>query len=148
MFAKNRRARYDYFIEKTFEAGISLTGDEVKSIRNGQCSISEAYVIEKSGNLFLHNCSVQAYKFSMTPQEHQVYRDRQLLMHKREIRKLLGALKKPGYSMLPIGLYANKRGLVKIEIGLGKGKKEYDKRQSEKEQEWKKDKKEIMSAQR
>jgi SsrA-binding protein len=125
--AQNKKARHDYFIEETFEAGIVLSGTEVKSIRLGKVSIKDSYAIIKSNEVFIFGMHVSPYEqgniFNKDP-----LRDRKLLMHRFEINKLIGAIQQKGMSLVPIELYF-RNGKVKLELGLGKGKKLYDKRE-------------------
>ncbi|WP_010244788.1 SsrA-binding protein SmpB [Acetivibrio cellulolyticus] len=125
--AQNKKARHDYFIEETFEAGIVLSGTEVKSIRQGKVSIKDSYAIIKSEEVFIFGMHVSPYEqgniFNKDP-----LRDRKLLMHRYEINKLIGSIQQKGMSLVPIELYF-RNGKVKLELGLGKGKKLYDKRE-------------------
>jgi len=125
--AQNKKARHDYFIEQTFEAGIVLSGTEVKSIRQGKVTIKESYAIIKGGEVFIFGMHVSPYEqgniFNKDP-----LRDRKLLLHRFEINKLIGSIQQKGMSLVPIELYF-KNGKVKLELGLGKGKKLYDKRE-------------------
>ena len=126
LIANNKKAYHDYFIEETYEAGIALAGTEVKSLRMGQCSIKEAYVGIKDGEVFIYHMHINPYEkgniFNKDP-----LRTRKLLLHRSEIRKLTGAVSAEGYTIMPLSVYFSK-GLVKIEIGLARGKKLYDKR--------------------
>ncbi len=142
--AKNKRAYFDYAIEETFVAGIMLTGTEVKSLRHGQCSINEAYVGPKEGEIWIFNANIPEYQQASQAMQHEPQRARKLLLHKREIDKILGASQRAGYSIVPVKLYFNGRGMVKVEIGLGKGKKEHDKRETKKQRDWGRDKQRIM----
>ena len=127
--AQNRKARHDYLIEDTIEAGMMLTGSEVKSLRLGKASIAEAFAAEKNGEFFLYNSYFPEYQsakhFSHTPR-----RARKLLLRKREIDKLIGATQRAGITVVPLSIYFNDRGIAKVELGLGKGKKTHDKRDS------------------
>ncbi len=126
LIANNKKAYHDYFIEETYEAGIALAGTEVKSLRMGQCSIKEAYVGVKEGEMFIYHMHINPYEkgniFNKDP-----LRTRKLLLHKSEIRKLANAAAADGYTVMPLSVYFSK-GLVKVEIGLARGKKLYDKR--------------------
>lgn len=144
--AMNRRARHDYFIESTVEAGIILDGTEVKSLRTGQASIQEAFAGPKDGTLYLLNAYIPEYKQAGEHLQHETRRPRKLLLHKREMNKLMGSIKREGMTLVPLGIYFNKRGIAKIELGLAKGKHKSDKRASIKERDWKRDKARIMSA--
>src|ERR1700733_8377221 len=142
--AMNRKARHDYFITDTVEAGIVLAGTEVKSLRTGQASIQESFATPKDGALFLLNAYIPEYKQAGTHLQHEVRRARKLLLHKREMNKLMGAVKKEGMTLVPLGVYFNKRGIAKVD--LGKGKHKSDKRATIKERDWKRDKARIMRA--
>jgi SsrA-binding protein len=124
----NRKARHDYHIEETYEAGIVLTGTEVKSLRDGRGNLKDSYAMINNGEIFLYNMHISAYdqgnRFN-----HDPTRTRKLLMHKREILRLLGYVKEKGYAIVPLRVYINERGRVKVELALAKGKKLYDKRQ-------------------
>ncbi len=140
----NRRARHDYFITDTVEAGIMLSGTEVKSLRTGQASIQESFATPKEGAIYLLNAYIPEYKQAGTHLQHETRRPRQLLLHKREISKMLGAVKREGMTLVPLGIYFNKRGIAKVEIGLAKGKQQKDKREAIKQREWNRDKARIM----
>ncbi len=142
----NRRARHDYFITDTVEAGIVLSGTEVKSLRTGQASIQESFAGPKDGGIYLINAYIPEYKQAGAHLQHETRRPRQLLLHKREVNKLLGAVKREGMTLVPLGIYFNKRGIAKIELGLAKGKQHADKRAAIKERDWKRDKARIMRA--
>ncbi|UFX98518.1 SsrA-binding protein SmpB [Candidatus Gromoviella agglomerans] len=137
---KNRAITHEFNIEERFQAGISLLGLEVKSIRNGQCNISEAYISHKKGELFLQNALISQYKFASVEKNYTPMRLRKLLLHKKEINKCIGKSQKKGMTIIPISMFLNKRGLIKIEIAIAKGKKLFDKRRSEKEKEWTREK--------
>src|ERR1700722_8431959 len=143
--AQNRRARYDYLIEDTLEAGLVLQGSEVKVLRTGQASIAEAYANESGGELFLVNANIPEYK-SSNHFNHQPRRPRKLLLHRKEMNKLLGAIKREGVTIVPLSIYFNERGRAKVELGLAHGKKKADKRQAEKDRDWQRDKARIMRA--
>ncbi|MFT9497196.1 SsrA-binding protein SmpB [Anaerosolibacter sp.] len=125
--ANNKKAYHDYFIEETYEAGIVLTGTEVKSIRMGKINLKDSYAEVNNGEIFIYNMHISPYEkgniFNVDP-----VRKRKLLMHKKEISKLLGYITQQGYTLIPTKLYINQRGLVKLQIGVAKGKKLYDKR--------------------
>lgn len=142
--ARNRRARHDYAIEEEFEAGIVLTGTEVKSLRNGTCSLSDAYAGPKDGEIWLFNVYIGEYSHAHKKQQHEPKRPRKLLLHKRERNKLLGAVKRDGMTLVPLSLYFNKRGILKLSIGLAKGKSTVDKRESIKERDWKRKQGRLM----
>jgi len=128
--ARNKRARHDYHILDTWEAGIVLTGSEVKSLRNGKANISDAYGIVKDGEVHLLNLHISPYE-QASYFNHDPTRTRKLLLHKREIRKMIGSVERQGLTLVPLELYF-KRGKAKVAIGLGRGKKLYDKRADEK----------------
>lgn len=129
IIAQNKKARFEYFIEETYEAGISLKGTEVKSIRQGQVNIKEAYAEIKDGEVFITGMHISPYEMGNI---HNVdpLRVRKLLLHKREIAKLIGLTTQKGYALIPLNIYLNDKGYIKIELAVGKGKKLYDKRQS------------------
>jgi len=135
----NRRARHEYHILEIFEAGIMLTGPEVKSIRAGQANLAEAHCIIRGGKVLLIGCHISPYKPAAMNNPREPTRSRQLLLHKREIQRLIGKLKEKGLTLVPLKLYFNERGYAKLEIGLGRGKKLYDKRRDKKERDIKRD---------
>ncbi len=126
---KNRKARYNYEILDTYEAGIELKGSEVKSLRQGKANIQEAYCYFKNGELFLKNMHISHYD-QANINNHNPWRERKLLMHKKELRKLEQKMKEKGLTLIPLEIYFNKRNYAKVKIGLAKGKKKYDKRES------------------
>lgn len=142
--ADNRRARHDYTIEEKFEAGIALVGTEVKSLRMGQCTIKESHVGPKAGEIWIFNLHIPEYSQAGPKMQHNPKRPRKLLLHKREMNKLLGAVQREGYTIVPLKLYFNSRGLAKIEIALAKGKKQYDKRETIKKRDWGKRKQRLL----
>jgi SsrA-binding protein len=142
--ALNRKARHDYFIESTVEAGIMLEGTEVKSLRTGQASIQESFAGPKEGALFLLNAYIPEYKQAGIHLQHETRRPRKLLLHKREMNKLMGSVKREGMTLVPLGIYFNKRGIAKVELGLAKGKHKHDKREAIKDRDWKRDKARVM----
>ena len=142
--ALNRKARHDYAITDTVEAGIVLTGTEVKALRTGQASIQEAFAGGKDGGIYLFNAYIAEYGRAGTHLQHETHRPRALLLHKREKDKLLGAVKKEGLTIVPLALYFNKRGIAKVELGLAKGKNKGDKREAIKNRDWQRDKARIM----
>jgi SsrA-binding protein len=143
--AENRRARFDYFVQDKFEAGIMLTGTEVKSLRLGQCSLNEGHVApNRAGEIFLYNVQISEYQQAGQHLQHDPKRARKLLLHGKEVQKLIGAVTKEGYTIVPLRLFFNARGKVKIEIALAKGKKLYDKRETEKKRDWGREKAKIM----
>jgi SsrA-binding protein len=137
--AENRRGTFDYFIEETLEVGIMLQGSEVKSLRQGKVSIVEAHAAEKQGIFYLFNANISEYT-GANRFNHEPKRPRQLLLRAREIRKLIGAVQRKGYTLIPLSLYFNARGLVKLKLGIAKGKKTADKRQTLKEKDWQREK--------
>ena len=141
--AQNRRARHDYLIEDTLEAGLVLQGSEVKVLRTGQASIAEAYADAQAGELFLVNANIPEYK-AAKHFSHQPRRPRKLLLHRKEVNKLLGAIRREGVTIVPLSIYFNERGRAKVELGLAKGKKMADKRQADKDRSWQRDKARIM----
>jgi SsrA-binding protein len=142
--ALNRRARYDFELLNEYEAGIVLHGTEVKSLRLGQASINEAYVKEQGDEIFLLNANIQEYSQAGRFFQHQAARPRKLLLNRREINKLIGAVQKEGFTIVPIKLFFDDNGLAKITIALARGKKEYDKRATEKTRDWNRDKSRIL----
>ena len=141
--AENRRARYDYFIEDIFEAGIALTGTEVKSLRFGQGSIVESYAEVRSGEAWLINANVPEFSHG-NRFNHEPKRPRKLLLHEREIAKFHGAVERKGMTLVPLSVYFNGRGRAKVELALAKGKNAADKRQTSKDRDWQRDKARIM----
>jgi len=141
--AQNRRARHDYQIEDRFEAGLVLTGSEVKSLRGGRASIAEAYVTERGGELFLQGAHIPEYK-AATHNNHEPRRLRKLLVHSRELAKLVGQIRREGYTLIPLVIYFNPRGIAKLEVGLARGKKKADKRQDIKARDWERRKSRIL----
>lgn len=137
--SQNNRAYYDYFIEDIYEAGIVLTGTEVKSLRRGKVSIAESHADEIDGEIFLLNANIPEYT-EANRYNHYTKRPRKLLLHANEIRKLIGLIKRKGYTLVPIAIYFNKKNKVKVALGLGRGKKNYDKRETIKEREWQRQK--------
>lgn len=136
--AENRRARYEYSIDEVFEAGIALTGTEVKSLRFGEGSIAEAYAEVKDDQLWLVNANVPEFSHG-NRFNHEPKRPRKLLMHQREINRLGGAITRQGMTLIPLSIYFNDRGRAKVELALAKGKKLHDKREAEKEKDWKRE---------
>jgi SsrA-binding protein len=143
--AQNRRARHDYLIEDTLEAGLVLQGSEVKVLRTGQASIAEAYADAQAGELFLVNANIPEYK-AANRFSHEPRRPRKLLLHRKEMNRLLGAIRREGVTIVPLSIYFNERGRAKVELGLAHGKRKADRRQAEKERDWQRDKARIMRA--
>ncbi len=143
MVADNRRARFDFEIGETFEAGLVLTGSEVKSLRAGKASLGESYASIKAGEVYLLNATIpeylQANRFNHAPK-----RARKLLLKSREIGRLAKGLEREGMSIVPLKIYFNERGRAKIELALGRGKKLHDKRQSEKQRDWNREKGRLL----
>lgn len=140
---ENRKATHDYFIEERFEAGIALEGWEVKSIRAGRVQLGEAYVIVRNGEIYLIGAHISALETASTHVKPDAVRTRKLLLHAAEINKLIGKVERAGYALVPLDLHYT-RGRVKLAIGLAKGKKQYDKRQAEKEREWNREKQRLL----
>lgn len=140
---QNRRAHHDYFVEEKIEAGIVLSGSEVKALRLGQSNINDAYADATGDELELVNAYIPEYK-GANRFNHETRRPRKLLLRRRQINKILGSLKKKGITLVPLSLYFNAKGRVKVELGIVKGKKLYDKRATEKEREWNRDKARIL----
>jgi SsrA-binding protein len=139
----NRKAFHDYFIEERFEAGLVLDGWEVKAIRDGRAQIKEAYVVIRNGELWLLGSHITPLASASTHVRTDPARTRKLLMHAREIRRLIGLVERAGYTLVPVNLHF-KNGRIKLEIGLAKGKKQHDKRQTEKEREWNREKQRLL----
>lgn len=137
LIAQNKKAHHDYFIEETYEAGIVLQGTEIKSIRAGRANLRDAFARVEKGEVFLHNMHISPYEQG-NRYNHEPLRTRKLLLHRKEIQKLIGATKEQGYSLVPLKLYI-KDGFAKVLIGLGKGKKKYDKREDLKRKEAKRE---------
>ena len=141
--AENRRARFDYHIDETFEAGIALTGTEVKSLRFGEGSIAESYAEVRNGEVWLVNSNVPEFSHG-NRFNHEPKRPRKLLMHEREIARLQGSVERKGMTLVPLSIYFNGRGRAKVELALAKGKNVADKRATIKERDWKRDKARLM----
>jgi SsrA-binding protein len=135
---KNRSAYHDYFIEDKFDAGMVLAGTEVKSIRDGKVNFADSYCLFFQGELWVRNMHIAEYRLGTT-NNHLAVHDRKLLLHKRELRKLENKLKEKGYTLVPLRIFFNEKGYAKLEIGLGKGKKNYDKRESIKQRDTEKE---------
>ena len=142
--AQNRKARHNYFIEETMEAGISLTGTEVKSLRGGRSSIAEAYVTEDGGEAWMVNSDIPEYA-SGNRFNHERKRPRKLLLHKRQINVLIGAINREGRTVVPLEVYFNEKGRAKVQIALVTGKQAHDKRQSIKERDWKRQRARLLA---
>ena len=136
--AENRRAKFEYFIEQVFEAGIALTGTEVKSLRFGEGSIAEAYAEVRQEQVFLVNANIPEFSHG-NRFNHEPKRPRKLLLHEREIHKMHGAVAREGMTLVPLSVYFNSKGRAKVELALAKGKKAHDKRDTIKERDWKRE---------
>ena len=143
LIAENRRARFDYFLEDRVEAGLALTGSEVKSLRAGRANIAESYAAVEGREIALVNAHIPEYgpanRFN-----HEPRRPRRLLLHRRELDKLIGAVQREGRTLVPTRLYFNERGLVKLELALARGKKAHDKRAAEADRDWKREQGRLM----
>ncbi len=143
--AENRKARFNYAIEETFEAGIALTGTEVKSIRTGKATIAESYADARNGEVWLVNANIPEY-LQANRFNHEPRRVRKLLLHRKQINKLIGAVEREGMTLIPLKLYFNERGRAKLQLGLAKGKKLHDKREAEKKRDWNREKGRLLRA--
>ncbi|MBF0130741.1 MAG: SsrA-binding protein SmpB [Alphaproteobacteria bacterium] len=143
--AQNRKARHDYFIEDTIEAGLILLGSEVKSLRHGRATIGECYAGPKGDDLYLFNAYIPEYQGGSFF-THETRRPRKLLLRSREIARLKMAVAREGMTLVPLSLYFNDRGIAKVRLGLAKGKKNYDKRESDKARDWQREKARVMRA--
>jgi SsrA-binding protein len=141
--AQNRRARHNYLIEETLEAGLMLMGSEVKALREGRGNLNDAYAQARDGDLWLYNAYIPEYR-AANRLNHQTRRARKLLLHKRQIERLSGLVQREGATLVPLKIYFNARGIAKVELGLAHGKRKQDKRASEKDREWKRDQARIL----
>ncbi|MCB1777975.1 MAG: SsrA-binding protein SmpB [Candidatus Competibacteraceae bacterium] len=141
--AGNKKAYHDYFIEERFEAGLSLQGWEVKSLRAGRAHLKESYVLLRDGEAFLFGCHISPLTSASTHVDADPTRTRRLLLHREEISRLIGSVERKGYTLIPLALYW-KNNRAKLDIGLAKGKKDYDKRATEKDRDWERDKQRLM----
>ena len=141
----NKKARYDFFIEERYEAGIALGGWEVKSLRAGRTQIQDSYILLKEGEAYLFGALITPLPTASTHISPDPQRTRKLLMHRREINKLIGNVERKGYTVIPTAMYW-KKGKVKLEVGLAKGKQSHDKRQAEKDREWQREKQRILKS--
>ena len=141
--AKNKRAEFDYFIDERFEAGIILTGSEVKSIRQGKIALTDSHAAQENEELFLYNCHIDEYE-KANRFNHATRRPRKLLLKKREIEKIIGKIKLKGYTLIALSMYFNQKNIVKVELGLSRGKKQHDKRNSIKEKDWQREQGRII----
>jgi SsrA-binding protein len=142
--ANNRKARFNYYIEDTLEAGIVLTGTEVKSLRMGGVSIQESYAHVQGNEIFLVNAHIPEYTRAHVKLQHEVRRPRKLLLHKNQLNKLIGAVNRKGTTIVPLSIFFNKRGIAKVTLGIATGKKQHDKRETEKKRDWQREKGRIM----
>lgn len=142
--AENRRARHEYFIKDTWEAGIQLTGTEVKSLRTGQANIAESYASVENGGIFLVNAYIPEHKHAGRFFQHEPRRPRRLLLHKREIHKIAIAVERQGMTMIPLELYFNARGRAKLKLALAEGKKLHDKREATAKRDWQRQKARLL----
>ncbi len=142
--AENRRARFEFRIDETWEAGISLVGTEVKSLRSGQANIAESYASSENGGIFLINAYIPEYKSAGSFFQHEPRRPRQLLLKAREIHKMTIAIERQGMTLVPLQIYFNERGRAKLRIALAQGKKHEDKREDIKKREWQRTKARLM----
>jgi len=143
IIATNKKATFDYQISLKLDAGIVLTGPEVKSLRNNSSSIKESYIENEAGELWLCNCHIKKYE-SSNEKDHSPVRKRKLLLNKKELNRVLGSVRREGFSVVPISIYFNDRGLAKLNIGLGKGKRKFDKRDTQKKKDWNKVKQRLL----
>ena len=141
--AENRRARYDYFVEDRYEAGIELVGTEVKALRTGEGSIAESYATVEDEQVYLVNSSIPQYG-NRGYADHEPRRRRRLLLKAREINKLHGAINRQGLTLVPLSIYFNSKGKAKVEIALARGKKDHDKRETIKQRDWNREKSRLM----
>jgi SsrA-binding protein len=141
--ADNRRAKFDYFIEDTFEAGLALAGTEVKALRAGEATIRDAYAEVRGGQVWLVNANIPEYSHG-NRENHEAKRPRKLLLHEREIERMLGAVERKGMTLVPLSIYFNRTGRAKVELALAKGKNTVDKRNTIKDRDWKRDKARLL----
>ncbi len=141
--AQNRRARHDYFIDERLEAGIVLQGTEVKALREGRGNLQDAYAGELGGELFLFNAYIPEYK-PANRFNHELKRPRRLLVHRRERDRLLGAVRRQGMTIVPLSIYFNERGIAKVDLGLARGKKAPDRRETIKQRDWQREKARVL----
>ncbi|MDX1421691.1 MAG: SsrA-binding protein SmpB [Kiloniellales bacterium] len=143
LVAQNRKARHNYLIEDSLEAGLVLTGTEVKSLRRGRASIVEAYADDEGGELYLLNSHIPIYE-AAGRFNHEPKRPRKLLVHSRELARLIGLIRREGYTLVPLSLYFNARGIAKVELGLARGKRMVDKRETAKRRDWERQKARLL----
>jgi len=145
---KNKKANYNYFIEETFEAGLALEGWEFKSILLKKANLDNSYVVVKAGELYLLGALVTPMESVSTHIQPDPTRTRKLLMHRKEINKMIGLVEQKGYTLMPLKIIRNSRGKLKLIFGLAKGKKNYDKRETEKEKDWKREQEQMFKRNR
>jgi SsrA-binding protein len=145
LIADNRKARYEYFIEEQYEAGIALEGWEVKSLRAGRLQLSESYVVIKNGEAWLLGANISPLPTASTHIHPDPTRTRRLLLHRAELNKLIGAVERKGYTLVPLSMYWS-RGIAKLKIGLAKGKRQQDKRAAERERDWQREKQRLLKS--
>ncbi len=143
IIAANKKATYDYNISLKLDAGIVLTGSEVKSLRNISPSIKESYIEEKDAELWLKNCFIKKYA-SSSDKDNEPTRSRKLLVNRKELNKILGSIRRDGFSVVPITMFFSTKGFVKLSVGLGSGKKKYDKREDQKSKDWNRNKQRLL----
>jgi SsrA-binding protein len=143
VIAVNRRARFDYLINDVLEVGIVLTGTEVKAMREGKINIAESYASPENGEIWLINANIPEYSAG-NRQNHEPKRPRKLLLHRREMVRLVQAVERKGFTLVPLRLYFNARGMAKLEIGIGQGKKMHDKRETSKDRDWARSKQRLL----
>ena len=143
IIANNKKATFDYQISLKLDVGIVLTGPEVKSLRNNSPSIKECYIENNGSELWLCNCHIKKYE-SSNEKDHNPVRKKKLLLNKKELNKVLGSVRREGFSVVPISIYFNDKGLAKLNIGLGKGKKKFDKRETQKIKDWNKTRQRLL----
>jgi SsrA-binding protein len=141
--AENRKARFNYIIGETFEAGIALTGSEVKSLRQGKATIAEAYADSRDGEIWLINSNIPEY-LQAGRTNHAPKRPRKLLLHKRQINKLMGAIEREGMTLVPLKLYFNEKGRAKVDLALARGKKLHDKRETDRKRSWERERGRLL----
>ena len=144
LIAENRRARFDYFLEDFIEAGLALTGSEVKSLRNGRANIAKSYAAVEGDEIVLINADIPPYPQAGKFFNHEPRRPRKLLLHRKQIDKLIGAVQREGRTIIPVKLFWNEKGLAKLEVALAKGKKIHDKRETAAERDWQRDKARLL----
>jgi SsrA-binding protein len=144
LIAENRRARFDYFLEDSFEAGLALTGSEGKSLRNGRANIAESYAAVEGNEIVLVNADIPPYAQAGPHFNHEPRRHRKLLLKRKQIDKLIGAVQREGRTLIPTKLYWNDKGMAKLELSVAKGKKEHDKREATAARDWQRDKARLM----